>query len=1187
MTSEFCGKSITEIIVTIKKPCVGKISLRTAFSNYMGLDRKMIKFITGRSGSGKSCMIADSVAELIEKTDKSAVVIVPEQETVVWESRLASRLPASANLRLEVTNFTRLANSVFREYGGLADSVIDDGSRILIMWRAMISVWEGMKVYNNITSREERSIPILMRAVDELKGSGITPEAAEEALNKLIKNECLINEQNGKKNVQIDDETAGDKSSRSVSVGLSDRLHDAVLVYAAYDALLHEDYIDKEDLEIKLADSLSKNPFFVGKTVFIDSFLSFTKGQERVIREIIRSADEVYMTFMTPYAPVKKTHDKTKIDISGGENLLNESEDFFGEDEIQFYETTAELKKMMSLCSKLDKEYEIIILGENLRHRGNPQLELIERYLFDYSRKPEKSTEHAENDAENVQNVQIIRCRDKYEEAEACSAIIAKLLSDGYENRDIAIVARDIAKYDGIVDSELRRHGQDCFISQSNGVLLNPVIRFVESALCVIANGWRREDIICLLKTGVVSVNVDGEDELEKFSAEIFAQYITVWDINSRRMYTGDDWSMNPAGYKIGISDYGERILKIVNQTKNRIAQPLQKLAEIFDNSDNDVKHGANVRQIAESLVQYAQDIGVPQELKKIVGRYKSIGMASEAEKCGSGWRIMCEILDKIVDILSDTSLDAGRFLGLFHKVAAALDVGSIPSGMNEIIIGSAQGIRLDDKKCIIMLGSNDGEFPGTPSADKTFFAEKDKISLEMCGINLSDKDETIFSAREYCVYYRAVASAGDKAYILVDENEEISEGARRILNLCQSKIKDFKINDFRELDVKELVYDVRSAENYLLSNRYNNINEIIEKATNNTHNVAVLNENDDKTGDIRIEMPESGKTLILSQTKIDTYVKCPFNYACRYELGIKSRPVSDMTLPDVGIIVHRILQEFFEKNTQNGKIDIADDRKKIDDEVDRIIDSIKSEYIESVGSIEHRYEYLFIRIKKHIILFIKKITSEMLESDFKPVSFERKIGKNGIPPIKFKTENQNEIILEGIADRIDLFKDENGDLYVRVIDFKTGNRSFSLEKIDKGAGIQLLIYLFSLVKNGSLYISGGLELKAGGGLYIANNLSSVNVRPDATSEEIENEAMDNIKVSGIMNERFAGNVKNKNIVYKDKSGFVLIYDELEKAIRKIGDEIINRNFSVSPQMIDKSMPCDWCENEYICRNKR
>lgn len=1158
----------------------------------------MIEFITGRSGSGKSRMIADMVAELIEKTEGEAVVIVPEQETVVWESRFASILPASANLRLEVTNFTRLANSVFREYGGLADSVIDDGSRILIMWRAMTSVWDGMKVYNKILSREDRSVPILMRAVDELKESGITPEAAEIALNRLVEDERLAEDsRNDEKNVEND---GAQEVKKGANYGrLSDRLHDAVLVYAAYNALLHEDYIDREDVEIKLADSIAKNPFFSGKTVFIDSFLSFTKGQERVVREILRTADDVYMTFMTPYAPIKKlsggakTEDETKIDIGVSANksgdAAGKSDNSFVEDEIQFVETTAALKKMISLCSKLGREYEIVSLKENLRHRGNKQLEMVERYLFDYSYKPEKPDGLVENGKDGVRNemvcgrnVQIIRCRDKYEEAEACSAIVNKLISMGYENRDIAIVARDITKYEGIVDSELRRHGHDCFISQSNGVLLNPVIKFVESALEVVANGWRREDIICLLKTRVVAVNVDGEDELDRFAVEIFAKYIAVWDINSRRMYTGDDWSMNPAGYKIGIGEYGERILKIVNQTKNHIVQPLEKFAETFDNAGGDVKNGAGVRQIAEALVQYAEDVELLKELRKIGERYRKIGMAAEAEKCESGWRVMCEILDKIVDVLGDTTLDAGRFLGLFHKVAATLDVGSIPTGVNEIIIGSAQGIRLDEKKCIIMLGSNDGEFPGVPSNDKTFFAEKDKILLEAYGLNLGNTDTTALSAREYCVYYRTIASAEDKVYILTDENSEISEGARRAVALTGSQIENFS-----EWYVAERVYDVKSAESYLLSEKYKNISEIIDKIVVKEQEIREINEENAGKNEVKINIAKSPKTLFLSQTKIDTYIKCPFNYACIYELGIKPRPVSEMTLPDVGIIVHKILQLFFEKYTKNGGDDIVYDEEKVNCEVDKIISSIKKEFIISVGEIEHRYEYLFIRIKKHIMLLVKKIISEILESNFKPVSFEKKIGRNGIPPIKFVTSSENTIILEGIADRIDLFKGENDELFVRVIDFKTGSKNFSLEKIDKGAGIQLLIYLFSLVKNGSMYISGGRELKIGGGMYISDNLSSVNVKPDATADEIESEAMQNIKISGIMNDRFGDEAKNKNIVYKDEGGFDVIYDELEKTILKIGEEILNENFSIAPQAIDKGLPCDWCENEYICRRKR
>ena len=87
--------------------------------------------------------------------------------------------------------------------------------------------------------------------------------------------------------------------------------------------------------------------------------------------------------------------------------------------------------------------------------------------------------------------------------------------------------------------------------------------------------------------------------------------------------------------------------------------------------------------------------------------------MLEEAEKCRSGWRVLCEILDKMVDFLGDCYIDARKFSGLFYRVAQSMDTGSIPSGSNEILIGSAQGIRLENKKCIVILGANEGEFPG------------------------------------------------------------------------------------------------------------------------------------------------------------------------------------------------------------------------------------------------------------------------------------------------------------------------------------------------------------------------------------------------------------------------------------------------------------------------------------------
>ena len=404
----------------------------------------MIRFITGRSGSGKSETVTREVCDLINNTGREVVVIVPEQETVVWERKFAGLLKPSSNLRLEVTNFTNLARSVFREYGGLADSVIDDGSRILIMWRAMLSVWNSLKVYNNLSSREDRCIPILLRAVDESKSSGITPEMAENALE-------MMSQQND------ESDSKSDEAKPSKYGSFSDRLSDVTLVYAAYNSILHEDYIDKSDLETKLAKSIAENPYFKGKSVFVDSFLSYTSGQEKILREIMRTSADFTATVMSPV----KAKNETEFDYSA-ETL-----------EPQFAETHETLKKLITLANRLNLEYSVVPLFENPRHKLSPELALCERYIFD---EPDISDDAilekygvipSDSDEFFSDNIEIVQCKDKIDEARICSAVVNDLLKKGYNYSDIAVVAHDIDSYKGIVDVELRQHGFNCFISES------------------------------------------------------------------------------------------------------------------------------------------------------------------------------------------------------------------------------------------------------------------------------------------------------------------------------------------------------------------------------------------------------------------------------------------------------------------------------------------------------------------------------------------------------------------------------------------------------------------------------------------------------------------------------------------------------------------------------------------------
>ncbi|MBP3377346.1 MAG: PD-(D/E)XK nuclease family protein [Clostridia bacterium] len=1109
----------------------------------------MVNFIIGRAGSGKSTALCEMIKNEIANGGRQVVLLVPEQQAVVWETKMASVLPASANLRLEITNFTRLSNSVFREGGGLVDTVIDEGSRSLLVWRAMLSVWEHLRVYNR--DHEDRCIPHLMNAIDELKSSGVTPIEAEAALDELRL-------QRG----ETDGKGVGD---------LLSRLSDAVMVYAAYEDILHEEYIDRGDLLANLALALDKCEYFRGKAVFVDSFFSLTAPEERILYRIMSQADEVTLTFACP------------PDIAESRR------------EIQFGEVREYLKNVTSMASRLGLEINRVELTQNLRHKNSPTLSAVEKHLFNYtSPMPAPVCDEGEGD------VKIIKCTDRFDEAEACAAIIEKLHREGYRNSDIAVVAGNMTSREGVLDTVLRRHGINCFMSEPGSVSTSPAVRLVLSALGVAVGGWQRKNIIRLLKTGMTPVGRDADEIIGKFEGDIFETYTGTWNIHGRRMYTGDDWCMNPDGYKTEISKSAEVMLKWANSVKNKLIPPLDRPLSVFDGGV------ANVRDIAVGIVNFAEEYGVQHSLREIAGSYRAIGMTADAKKAESSWQSVCEILDKMVNMLGETRLDASRFAGLFARVASAMDVSTIPTGIDEVVLGSATGVRFDRVRCVIMLGSVDGEFPGSVRDGGSFFDDGDKTVLESVGLALDSLDVDMRTAREYFMYYRTAASPTDKLYILAPtDGGDLSEGALRIQAITDST------TSFAAMPLSEVVYSRAGAE-YQLSRR-TDLSEIalLTSLVGETAGADVpLTAENDVIADLG---GNEVRRMSLSQTRIDTFVQCPFNYSCKYLMKIKPEAKAEIRTPDIGTFMHHVMERFFSGMSAEQLVSDNISEEALREMSDDIIREYLAELSEGSGTAygsEHdgRIEYLFIRLSRYVPVFLRAVLREIGQSRFKPVAFELPMGidgEGGVPPITFETEDGTEVTLRGIADRIDMYE-EGGKKYLRVVDYKTGAKSFSMDNVSRGIDVQLLIYLFTVWKRGipSLGITG--DVVPAGAVYFSArptaHPSDTMLTPDEAAElsidKIERSgiyladedvlrAMDGelggkyvaVKVSG---EEIKSSKKSTTLLSLDEFGS--LYTELEKILCGIATEMKCGKAEAKPESVGGKSPCEWCDNRYICK---
>lgn len=95
----------------------------------------------------------------------------------------------------------------------------------------------------------------------------------------------------------------------------------------------------------------------------------------------------------------------------------------------------------------------------------------------------------------------------------------------------------------------------------------------------------------------------------------------------------------------------------------------------------------------------------------------------------------------------------------------------------------------------------------------------------------------------------------------------------------------------------------------------------------------------------------------------------------------------------------------------------------------------------------------------------VDSVCEELAVSDFTPAYLELGFGRGqSMPPLE--VEKGVRLRLTGFVDRVDNWV-KDGKRYLRVVDYKTGRKSFDFSDVADGRGLQMLLYLFALRREG------------------------------------------------------------------------------------------------------------------------
>lgn len=948
---------------------------------------------------------------------------------------------------------------------------------------------------------------------------------------------------------------------------LAKKLSDIALIYASFENLISQSFSDSADDLSKLCDMLCEHDFFKGANVYIDHFTSLTAEEHRIIERIFSSAENVTVTIPLSYPKHEAIYASSILDCE------------------------ARLKKS---AKKHGNTKEIIIPPEC---EGRGAIKYLAENLWINNKDTEKPQSNSE--------ISLISCSNPYTEAEAAAAYTLELMREGYRCRDIVVIARDAEEYRGIIEGAFEKCDIPFYFSEKTDLLTTPLVKFLLSSLRIKIYNWRTTDVISHLKTGLY--NIDMRD------IDLFEQYITTWQIKGSAFCDGE-FFLNPDGYVEELSPRAANILSAANRVRQTLCD---NLCPLFDILESD----ADFIDKCRALYEFLDRSGAEAYLTELAKKEAELGNLRTAEEYSRLYAVCCDALGEIASALADeddaNDIDTKKMLELITVFFSQTDMGSIPTSADEVVIGSASMLRADEVKCAILIGLCEGTFPAAVK-DTGLLSKAERDILEEMNMQFSERSR--FRGSDELMYVQRAVELPSKRLALLTHRAS-ADGSKCTPSLPFLRAKDIFPDRFVEYDshsvtsilgsaVSELAYidKISSPEERNALLRAVAENEAASRLLRSDGSVKISDTVCNVSSDTATEV--FGDRIYLSQSRIDKFVNCNFSYYCTYVLKLREEQISRFKANDIGTFIHYILENLLKEIVDKDGIGktlsteqiAAITRKTVDEYILRI----SPKGARPTGRLEHLYKKLY----NLSLVLIRNILTEFEHSSFRPEFFELNTDGKGENPaaMELLLEDGKKIIFRGIIDRVDIYKSEE-KVYIRVVDYKTGTKEFSLEDIKHGLNIQMLLYLFTLTSNKSRAFTAkiGGEAHPAGVVYLSSNIPTVELDDYDTEENVLSLAEGELERSGLlisdeeilnaMNDEMSpeillGAKKKADGTLSGRSlasleFFTQLEADIKATLTDIGKKMLSGCASAEPLDYKKANPCEWCAMKPICRIKR
>lgn len=632
-----------------------------------------------------------------------------------------------------------------------------------------------------------------------------------------------------------------------------------------------------------------------------------------------------------------------------------------------------------------------------------------------------------------------------------------RLLLDSDVSYDEIALIYSMEEYGELVKRVFEEYNIHVLINNKESLMTTAVASWIKNMLNVVITGFRYEEVISFLKS---SLNAFSLDEVQVFENYVLRKNIR-GDMYLRDKYfkedffisTGEQESVN----KIRI--YLEQGFKGLKPLVRK-ELPLMTLVEVFFDALNEFRFVEMIDKLLEQLEEE--------------------NLFKEIEIVEQSYVALVDIIDQMAEIAGNESISLFAFANLIESGFKQKKLGAIPEGNKQILLSSVNEGLSGDYKWIFFFGAN-SEYMPRAKKQQALLSEKelDEISGEIAGIST----RKVLDIEESHNLYKLLTMATE---CFVFSFSSIGLDGRR--QKPSVYIKNYKAT---ALDIKEswefrldpMLYELSDIiREYVEYGRITEKDLLLLASAKKTmvieDKVKIILKNDSLDKDdfnidsirTRLIYPEP---LELSITRIQHMTRCEFAHFIKYGISPKERDIATMEPKEIGTLLHGFVEDFAKEVKENPKlIDM-----KNEGEIKALVDKLYQEKIESLLDKEaldsYRNIYLLGKLKRSAFTLGKLMIEQVRTSEFTLFGQEIYFGKNGeFAQVDLSGAEYNASV-KGYIDRVDILEHE-GKSYVKVIDYKSGGKVFSLSDSYNGLDIQLVFYLAAVLGDNKNALPGG-----------------------------------------------------------------------------------------------------------------